>query len=133
MSSATITERTALQQETRVEPHRLGETVMKYLTTTDHKVIGNMYFVTAFFFFGFGGSAGSARRHGTHHHGGGGGNAEFLFEGFDQFAQFEHRQPRDFFDNRIQFVSHFVVTPVTFTPRKGQAAASPLVSFCLRI
>ena len=55
MSSATITERTALQQETRVEPHRLGETVMKYLTTTDHKVIGNMYFVTAFFFFGFGG------------------------------------------------------------------------------
>ncbi len=28
---------------------------MKYLTTTDHKVIGNMYFVTAFFFFGFGG------------------------------------------------------------------------------
>ncbi|HRA04949.1 MAG TPA: cbb3-type cytochrome c oxidase subunit I, partial [Arachnia sp.] len=55
MSSATITERTALQQETKAEPHRLGETVMKYLTTTDHKVIGNMYFVTAFFFFGFGG------------------------------------------------------------------------------
>ena len=55
MSSATITERTALQTETRTEPHRLGETVMKYLTTTDHKVIGNMYFVTAFFFFGVGG------------------------------------------------------------------------------
>ncbi|HOA26086.1 MAG TPA: cytochrome c oxidase subunit I [Arachnia sp.] len=28
---------------------------MKYLTTTDHKVIGNMYFVTALIFFGIGG------------------------------------------------------------------------------
>ncbi|HHT11939.1 MAG TPA: cytochrome ubiquinol oxidase subunit I, partial [Propionibacterium sp.] len=28
---------------------------MKYFTTTDHKVIGNMYFVTAFFFFLLGG------------------------------------------------------------------------------
>ncbi|MHA7860901.1 aa3-type cytochrome oxidase subunit I [Tessaracoccus sp. Y36] len=28
---------------------------MKYLTTTDHKVIGNMYFVTAFIFFMIGG------------------------------------------------------------------------------
>ena len=55
MSTATITERTAIQQETRTEPHRLGDTVMKYLTTTDHKVIGNMYFVTAFGFFIFGG------------------------------------------------------------------------------
>ncbi len=55
MSSATITERTQLQAESRTEPHRLGETVMKYLTTTDHKVIGHMYFVTAFIFFLIGG------------------------------------------------------------------------------
>ncbi|WP_370629963.1 cytochrome c oxidase subunit I [Tessaracoccus sp. OS52] len=33
----------------------LGTRAMKYLTTTDHKVIGNMYFVTAMAFFMFGG------------------------------------------------------------------------------
>lgn len=55
MSSASIPERSQLQTETRTEPHRLGETMMKYLTTTDHKVIGNMYFVTAFIFFAIGG------------------------------------------------------------------------------
>ncbi|OMG59154.1 cytochrome c oxidase subunit I [Tessaracoccus sp. ZS01] len=38
-----------------MESHRLGARVMKYLTTTDHKVIGNMYFVTAFIFFMIGG------------------------------------------------------------------------------
>ncbi len=32
-----------------------GELAVKLLTTTDHKVIGNMYFVTAFLFFTFGG------------------------------------------------------------------------------
>lgn len=32
-----------------------GKQFMKYLTTTDHKVIGNMYFVTSFIFFGIGG------------------------------------------------------------------------------
>jgi cytochrome c oxidase subunit I len=31
-------------------PHR-GRTVVKWLTTTDHKVIGNLYFITSFFFF----------------------------------------------------------------------------------
>ena len=36
------------------EPKRVTP-VMKYLTTTDHKVIGNMYFVTAFIFFCLGG------------------------------------------------------------------------------
>jgi len=51
-----------------------------------------------------------------HHHGGGGRHAELLFEGLDQFAQLEHRKPRDFFDNRFQFLCHFLVTPVTFTP-----------------
>lgn len=33
----------------------LGATFMKYLTTTDHKVLGNMYFFTAMVFFIFGG------------------------------------------------------------------------------
>ena len=57
MSSATVTERTQLAvEETEAKPHvRPSETIMKYLTTTDHKVIGNMYFVTAFIFFGIGG------------------------------------------------------------------------------
>lgn len=35
--------------------HALGATVMKYMTTTDHKVIGNLYFATSLFFFAFGG------------------------------------------------------------------------------
>ena len=34
---------------------RFGTTIMKYLTTTDHKVIGNMYFATTMAFFMFGG------------------------------------------------------------------------------
>lgn len=34
---------------------RTGSRIMKYLTTTDHKVLGNMYFVTAMIFFGVGG------------------------------------------------------------------------------
>ncbi|MFV0428852.1 MAG: cytochrome c oxidase subunit I [Arachnia sp.] len=37
------------------ESTTLGAKVLRYLTTTDHKILGNMYFVTAFFFFGFGG------------------------------------------------------------------------------
>ncbi len=54
---SSIVARTA---ETTVTPavrrkHSLGSKVMGYLTTTDHKVIGNMYFVTSVFFFGVGG------------------------------------------------------------------------------
>ncbi len=41
--------------ETTGADHRLGTTFMKYITTTDHKVLGNMYFVTAMAFFMFGG------------------------------------------------------------------------------
>lgn len=37
------------------EHHRSGLRILKYLSTTDHKVIGNMYFVTVFCFFLFGG------------------------------------------------------------------------------
>ena len=59
MSSATATERTtttdAQAVPSAVETHRLGANIMKYFTTTDHKVIGNMYFVTAFIFFLLGG------------------------------------------------------------------------------
>ncbi len=32
-----------------------GRTVVKWITTTDHKVIGNLYFITTFVFFLFGG------------------------------------------------------------------------------
>ncbi len=41
----------------RVEPRRRskGATVVKWVTTTDHKVIGNLYFVTSFVFFLLGG------------------------------------------------------------------------------
>ncbi len=58
MSSATVTQRTTTETEARpvtAESHRLGSQIMKYFNTTDHKVIGNMYFVTAFFFFLLGG------------------------------------------------------------------------------
>jgi cytochrome c oxidase subunit 1 len=46
--------------------HRLapGSTVVKWITTTDHKVIGNLYLVTSFIFFLLGGAMlawGSAR------------------------------------------------------------------------
>ena len=56
MSSASITNRTQVgEAEVSARPHSLGKVFMKYLTTTDHKVIGNMYFVTALIFFGIGG------------------------------------------------------------------------------
>ena len=32
-----------------------GQTVVKWVTTTDHKVIGNLYFITSFVFFMIGG------------------------------------------------------------------------------
>ena len=40
-----------------VEPSRpaLGRTVVKWVTTTDHKVIGNLYFITSFAYFMVGG------------------------------------------------------------------------------
>lgn len=39
----------------RPEPEKRGRTIVKWLTTTDHKVIGNMYFITSFLFFLAGG------------------------------------------------------------------------------
>ncbi|MFI0900404.1 cytochrome c oxidase subunit I [Streptomyces sp. NPDC020983] len=41
--------------EAVVRGSRLGERLLRYLTTTDHKVVGNMYMVTAFAFFLFAG------------------------------------------------------------------------------
>ncbi|MEZ5087692.1 MAG: cytochrome c oxidase subunit I [Tessaracoccus sp.] len=41
--------------EAAVVPHTFGAKAMRYLTTTDHKVLGNMYFFTALIFFGIGG------------------------------------------------------------------------------
>src|SRR5687768_7997770 len=38
-----------------VRERTLGQKVVTVLTTTDHKVIGNMYLVTSFAFFIFGG------------------------------------------------------------------------------
>ncbi|MGV1036538.1 MAG: cytochrome c oxidase subunit I [Candidatus Nanopelagicales bacterium] len=38
-----------------VRRRHMGRTVVKWLTTTDHKVIGNLYFITAMFFFFVGG------------------------------------------------------------------------------
>ena len=32
-----------------------GQTVVRWVTTTDHKVIGNLYFITSFAFFMIGG------------------------------------------------------------------------------
>ena len=57
MSSATIAGRTTQVSESTATSVHVGPgaKAMKYLTTTDHKVIGNMYFVTAFVFFGIGG------------------------------------------------------------------------------
>ncbi|MDN6020685.1 MAG: cbb3-type cytochrome c oxidase subunit I, partial [Acidipropionibacterium jensenii] len=35
--------------------HRVGKLIWDYMTTTDHKKIGRLYFITSFFFFLFGG------------------------------------------------------------------------------
>jgi len=42
---------------TRLRPERrtLGQTIVKYITTTDHKLIGNLYLITSFVFFLVGG------------------------------------------------------------------------------
>ncbi len=55
---STQTARVSTQPDVRSSPvagTSLGTKVMGYLTTTDHKVIGNMYLFTAMFFFLFGG------------------------------------------------------------------------------
>ncbi|HSK32915.1 MAG TPA: cytochrome ubiquinol oxidase subunit I, partial [Propionicimonas sp.] len=44
-----------VEVEPIVERKRWGTLAMKLLTTTDHKVIGNMYFVTSLAYFAFAG------------------------------------------------------------------------------
>jgi len=43
----------SLQQETQRKP--LGRLIVSWITTTDHKVIGNLYFITSFIWFMLGG------------------------------------------------------------------------------
>lgn len=56
MTSATLNREATV---TGVRPARprlsKGQTFVKWVTTTDHKVIGNLYFITSFIFFLFGG------------------------------------------------------------------------------
>ncbi|MEA5054985.1 MAG: cbb3-type cytochrome c oxidase subunit I, partial [Propionicimonas sp.] len=51
MTVARVTADGASRPRTVAERKRWGALVMKLLTTTDHKVIGNMYFVTSLIFF----------------------------------------------------------------------------------
>ena len=57
MTSASIAQRTAPPAITRQERRKasFGALVWDYMTTTDHKKIGRLYFGTSLFFFVFGG------------------------------------------------------------------------------
>ena len=57
MTTATQSTMLRTEQSTRAS-HRLapGSTVIKWITTTDHKVIGNLYFITSFIWFLLGGA-----------------------------------------------------------------------------
>ncbi|HQH08781.1 MAG TPA: cbb3-type cytochrome c oxidase subunit I, partial [Phycicoccus sp.] len=51
---ATLTDRS--RSLLRTPPARPGERIVRIITTTDHKVIGNLYFATTFAFFLIGGA-----------------------------------------------------------------------------
>ena len=51
----TTLQRTATVQEVAAPTRQLGTVSWKWITTTDHKVIGNLYFVTSMAFFLLGG------------------------------------------------------------------------------
>ena len=53
--TATITQPSAGAPEVHPPRHEPGQTAVKWLTTTDHKVIGNLYFITSFAWFLLGG------------------------------------------------------------------------------
>ncbi|GAA4716021.1 cytochrome c oxidase subunit I [Pedococcus ginsenosidimutans] len=57
MAAATESTSTYFRSTEATATRRLtkGQTVVKWITTTDHKVIGNLYFITSFIFFMFGG------------------------------------------------------------------------------
>src|SRR5690242_21426107 len=57
MAAVTDTSSTYYRSTQATSTRRLtkGQTVVKWVTTTDHKVIGNLYFITSFIFFVIGG------------------------------------------------------------------------------
>ena len=58
----TTLQRTATAAEIAIPRRQLGTIVWKWMVTTDHKVIGNLYFVTSMIFFLFGGILAMAMR-----------------------------------------------------------------------
>ena len=52
---ATVTSPGPILVESKARRRSPGQTVVKWVTTTDHKVIGNLYFITSFIFFMIGG------------------------------------------------------------------------------
>jgi cytochrome c oxidase subunit I len=58
----TTLQRTATAAEIAVPERQLGTIAWKWMVTTDHKVIGNLYFVTSMAFFLFGGILAMAMR-----------------------------------------------------------------------
>ena len=58
----TTLQRTATAAEIATPRRQLGTIVWKWMVTTDHKVIGNLYFVTSMVFFLFGGVLALAMR-----------------------------------------------------------------------
>jgi len=58
----TTLQRTATAAEIATPRRQLGHIAWKWMVTTDHKVIGNLYFVTSMFFFVFGGILAMAMR-----------------------------------------------------------------------
>ena len=45
----------SIVDEATPRPHTLGAKILDYMTTTDHKKIGHLYFITSMVFFAFGG------------------------------------------------------------------------------
>jgi cytochrome c oxidase subunit 1 len=76
----TTVERTASPVEIARPTRRLGTVAWKWAVTTDHKVIGNLYFVTSLLFFMFGGLLALAIR------------AELAFPGLDYLSYETYNQ-----------------------------------------
>ena len=51
----TYAERPTLSQTRPTEPLSKGRLIVKWMTTTDHKVIGHLYLITSFIWFLIGG------------------------------------------------------------------------------
>jgi cytochrome c oxidase subunit 1 len=51
----TLTEQAAIRGGRAPRRERLGRTVIKWITSTDHKTIGHLYLITSFIFFAIGG------------------------------------------------------------------------------